>query len=351
MIPVIIPAYEPDKRLIDLLNTLNENSIAPIIIVNDGSGKQYDDIFDEAEILIKKNNGVLLVHEENRGKGRALKTAFEYVLDSYKAVVGVVTADSDGQHTVSCIQSVIDKLEENPTNLILGTRDFRGEGIPWKSRFGNALTEKVFSYVSGLHISDTQTGLRGIPCSFMKELLSVPGERFEFETQMLLESYGRYPIKEVSIQTIYDSEENHQTHFRPVLDSIKIYRIFGKKFLKYIFSSLSSCIIDLILFTVFCLLLKSKTASYVIFATVFARVISAVYNYIINYKMVFNSNSSVCFSSLKYVFLAIIQMSLSAALVFCGVILIPVVPEVVIKTIVDTCLFFVSYKIQQKFVF
>lgn len=351
MIPVIIPAYEPDKRLINLLDALDESGVFPVIIVNDGSGEQYNDIFIEAERIVNKNDGVLLVHEQNRGKGRALKTAFQYVLDVYGTVTGVVTADSDGQHSVSCIKSIIDELENNPTKLILGIRDFSGDGIPWKSRFGNALTEKVFAYVSGLHVSDTQTGLRGIPCSFMKELLTVPGERFEFETQMLLESSGRYPIKEVSIETIYDSEEEHQTHFHPIVDSIKIYRIFGKRFLRYIFSSLSSSIIDLLLFTLFCMLLKSESASYVIFATVFARIISAVYNYFINYKLVFNSRKSICFSSIKYVVLAIVQMSLSAILVSGGVAFIPIVPEVVIKTIVDTCLFFISYKIQQKLVF
>ena len=167
LVPIIIPSYEPDDRLISLLLKLDELNMGPVILVNDGSGKQYDEIFFEAENIIKRQAGVCLIHEVNRGKGRALKTAFKYVLDNFGSLCGVVTADSDGQHTPECIQKVKEKLLKNPNNLVLGVRNFSGEDIPWKSRFGNTLTEKVFAYVAGAHVSDTQTGLRGIPKQFM----------------------------------------------------------------------------------------------------------------------------------------------------------------------------------------
>lgn len=351
MIPIIIPAYEPDERLISLLENLTENSLHPIIVVNDGSGKQYSELFDQTERLLKQGKGCLLVHEVNRGKGRALKTAFEYVRSTFPDAIGVVTADSDGQHTVACIKKIITALTENPKELILGVRDFSGEGIPWKSRFGNNLTEKVFAYVAGVHVSDTQTGLRGIPFSFMEQLLDVPGERFEFEMQMLMESAGKYPIREIKIETIYDSEENHQTHFNPVMDSIKIYRILGKKFLRYIFASGSSSVIDVALFMLFCHLLRNVTVSYAAAATVFARIISAVYNYCMNYKVVFKSREKVSASGMKYVLLAVIQMAMSAFLVTLGIKYLAFIPEVLVKIIVDTVLFFVSYHIQQRYVF
>ncbi len=351
MIPIIIPAYEPDQRLISLLEDLNENNIHPIIVVNDGSGGQYHELFEQAKILAEQSGGSLLVHEVNRGKGRALKTAFDYVRSTYPDAIGVVTADSDGQHTVACMKKILTALTENPKELILGVRDFSGEGIPWKSRFGNTLTEKVFAYVAGVHVSDTQTGLRGIPLSFMEQLLHVKGERFEFEMQMLLESAGKYPIREVKIQTIYDSEENHQTHFNPVTDSIKIYRILGKKFIKYIFASGSSSVIDVALFTLFCHFLRDITVSYAAVATVLARIISAVYNYCMNYKVVFKSGERVSSSGLKYGLLAIIQMSMSALFVTLGIRYLRFMPEVLVKIVVDTVLFFVSYHIQQRYVF
>ena len=335
-----------------MLNNLDNQNIEPVIIVNDGSSKQYEHIFEEAERLIQKAGGKILVHEVNKGKGRALKTAFDYVLAHYPDAVGGVTADSDGQHTPKNINEVIQVLIQNEDKLVLGVRKFDGAGIPWKSRFGNSVTEKVFKYVSGVHVTDTQTGLRGIPRQFMRELLDVKGERFEFEMRMLLESAGRYDILEIPIETIYDSEENHQTHFHPIKDSIKIYRILGGKFFKYILSSRSSCILDLALFALLCHLLKTSFPDvYIAIATALARVISAIYNYIINYKVVFKSSESVGKSGGKYFLLAVIQMSLSAGLVTLLVKCFSIVPEIVFKIIVDTCLFFISYHIQQKYIF
>ena len=229
-------------------------------------------------------------------------------------------------------------------------RTFEGNDIPWKSRFGNVLTIRVLQYVSGLKISDTQTGLRGIPISFMGELIDVPGERFEFETRMLLQSCGKYDITEVSIKTVYDSKENHQTHFRPIIDSIKIYRILGFQFIKFIFASLSSSILDLVLFAVFCRLLGHHRW-YIAASTVAARVLSAAYNYVVNYRVVFRSNETLSRSAGKYIVLAICQMAASAVLVTLFVSLLPAVPEVIVKMVIDTGLFFISYHLQQKYIF
>lgn len=348
---IVIPAYEPDERLLLLLTNIQENNVGFVILVNDGSGSEYTGIFNKAADILK-DGGVLLVHEVNRGKGRALKTAFSYVLNNYTDAVGVVTADSDGQHTVEAIKRIKAVFTEKPESLVLGVRDFSGKGIPWKSRFGNNLTEKVFQYLSGIHVSDTQTGLRGIPKSFMQQLLAVKGERFEFEMRMLLECAGRYSVTEVPIETIYDSEENHQTHFNPVMDSIRIYRILGEKFIRYVFASFSSSIIDVVMFTVLCILLKSHFPYiYIVLATVLARIISATYNYIMNYKLVFQSKEPVKTAGVKYAVLAVVQMSLSAILVTLIVNVFLFVPEFVIKVAVDIVLFFISYYVQQRYIF
>ena len=177
--------------------------MAPVIIVNDGSGPEYDEIFAKAAAIIEPHGGKYISYRSNRGKGRALKTAFEYIRDNMPDVIGCVTADSDGQHTPACIASIIGALIANPDSLILGVRKFDGEDVPWKSRVGNNITIKVFSYVSGVKVSDTQTGLRGIPLDFMTDLIDCKGERFEFETQMLLECAGRLKIHEVPIKTVY----------------------------------------------------------------------------------------------------------------------------------------------------
>ena len=352
LIPIVIPSYEPDERLIMLLHDLDEKEMGPVIIVNDGSSEKYDSIFKEAESIISKRGGRFISYRPNRGKGRALKTAFSYITENMPDALGCVTADSDGQHTPDCINRIKDTLTANPNNLILGVRKFEKKDIPWKSWFGNTVTIGVFSYVAGMRVSDTQSGLRGIPFKFMKELIDCKGERFEYEMQMLLECAGRYDLTEVPIATIYESKENHQTHFKPVRDSLRIYKILGKKFVKFLFASLSSFVIDILLFHLFVFLFKDAfTALYITMATVGARVISAVYNYLINYKFVFKSRASKSVSLAKYALLAIVQMLLSAGLVSLIVFLIPGAWETLVKVIVDTVLFLLSYSIQQRFVF
>lgn len=351
VVPVVIPAYEPDGRLVKLIEELVGLYHDPIVVINDGSGLEYQGIFDTIQPIIKQHGGTIIEHDGNKGKGRALKTAFAYIITQYPEAIGCVTADSDGQHSPQCIMKVAEMLKNMPNSLILGVRNFSAQNIPWKSRMGNQITEKVFAYIAGVHVTDTQTGLRGIPFDFMQKLLDVQGERFEFEIQMLLESTGRYSIVETEIETIYDSVENHQTHFNSVVDSAKIYSVLGKRFGKYIFSSFSSSIIDFVIFGIMCSMLRHDIDSYIAVSTVAARCISSIYNYLLNYKFVFISHTDVKLSGIKYFALVIIQMILSALLVTGAAVIMPVVPEVALKMIVDTFLFFVSYKIQQRYVF
>ena len=200
-IPIIIPSFEPDEKLLKLLQQLRDAGIVNIIVVDDGSGMQYTHFFDEAE---NKYGCQVLHHAVNQGKGRALKTAFDYCLRQLPNMTGVITADSDGQHTPECILDCVDALLEHTDSLILGCRCFEQEDVPVRSEFGNKCTRIVMKYLAGISISDTQTGLRGISTEFMKQLLFVKGERFEFETNMLLEAKNRKILFfEVPIKTIY----------------------------------------------------------------------------------------------------------------------------------------------------
>ena len=70
---VLIPSYEPDDRLVKLINDLSKTNYK-IIVVNDGSSNKYDEIFNKI-----KNKCVLLGYKENHGKGYALKTGFKYI--------------------------------------------------------------------------------------------------------------------------------------------------------------------------------------------------------------------------------------------------------------------------------
>lgn len=345
-VPIIIPSYEPDEKLPGLLKKLKETGFQNIVLVDDGSGEGYAGFFKEAE---EKYDCRVLHHAVNQGKGRALKTAFNYCLREFGELPGVITADSDGQHSPECILACAEALLAHPGALILGCRCFEEEEVPARSEFGNKCTRVVMRYLTGISVSDTQTGLRGIPAAFMEQLLMVKGERFEFETNMLLETKaGRIPIVEVPIRTIY-IEENKTSHFNPVRDSLKIYMIFGK----FLFSSLSSSVVDLALFSLFCSLMKGMqwgSVSYITAATVSARILSALYNYLMNLKVVFQNENPVKSSLPRYILLAAVQMSLSAFLVnglyplFGGA-------EVLVKMPVDVLLFFLSFLIQREFVY
>lgn len=345
-VPILIPAYEPDQRLITLMASLKDYPYGPVIIVNDGSGKSYDSIFTAAG---RYDHVIVLKHKQNKGKGAGIKTGLTYISEHLKEAIGCVTADSDGQHLAADIEKVAAALIAHPDHLILGVRDFHLPGIPSKSRFGNVLTCKTFHLVTGKAIKDTQTGLRGIPRSFFKSCLNIKENRFEYEMRMLL-CKDCPDFYEVPIHTIYESETHHQTHFNPVKDSIRIYRILLGQFVRYTLSSLSSSLIDIALFALFSYILKGQRFS-IAEATVLARICSAIYNFMINKKVVYQSEASYRSSSLRYLILAIAQMLCSATLTSLGAYIFTFIPTVIIKVIVDTCLFFISYRIQKKYIF
>lgn len=347
-VALIIPAYEPDDRMDELLANLRRDFHGHIVIVNDGSGREYDKYYDKA----KEYDCEVIYHYANMGKGRALKNAFNYCLNSYPDIVGCVTADSDGQHLPVDIYKVMQELCEHQDNLILGCRDFSKEDVPFRSKLGNGFMHAACRFMCGINTSDTQTGLRGIPAKLMEILLNTSGERFDFETRMLLEAKDKYPLREVMINTVYDSKENHQSHYNTFRDSMRIGKILAGVFIKYLFSSLSSTVVDLLLFSMLWPIFKPITGMYyIVIATVLARVVSAIYNYTINYRLVFSSKESVGKSATKYFMLAVIQMGLSALLTTIGVNLITILPETAIKAIVDVCLFFISFFVQRTVVF
>ena len=338
---LIIPAYEPDDKLVRLCSELKEKNITDVLVINDGSSSDHDQFFQAVEDL----GYPVFRHAVNLGKGRALKDGFNVALNMWPDAIGCVTADSDGQHAVRDILRCMEALRNDPESLILGCRNFNETNVPWKSEMGNKITRFIYKYLIGESITDTQTGLRAIPTSFMKHLMSVAGERYEFETNMLIEcKTENVRIHEITIDTIY-LENNKSSHFNPLRDSIRIYRIFGK----FLFSSLSSSVVDLVLFALFCRIFK-RLSFYIILSTVLARIISAVYNYMVNYKLVFKSKSSHASSGVRYFMLAVVQMLLSAFLVD-KMFSVLGGSEVLCKIVVDVILFIISFYIQREFVY
>lgn len=217
---VVLPSYKPDEKLLAVLNGLNKKGVSDIIIVNDGSGSDFDALFQAAETY---PNVTVLTHPENRGKGCALKTAFSYCMENRPSCTGVITVDGDNQHHPDDILACCLKLSENPGLVVLGARSFASDKVPFRSRLGNVITRGVFRLACGIRITDTQTGLRAIPAQYLPLMIETAGERYEYETNMLLEmkTHG-VPFTEVTIRTIY-LNDNDSSHFNPLKDSIKIY--------------------------------------------------------------------------------------------------------------------------------
>ncbi len=336
-VPVVIPAYEPDRSFVCFCKELTEVGYA-LVVVDDGSGAQYREIFDS----IRAQNILVLEHEKNMGKGRALKAAFSYILQEFPEIIGAATADSDGQHTVFDIGKCIAAFAEHPNDLILGCRTFDGAGVPWKSRLGNELTKKAFRFLCGINLSDTQTGLRVIPGDFMRELLDTPGERFEFETNMLLKCKNSRNIREVEICTIYDSKTEHKTHFRPLHDSVRIYRTI----LLYAAVSFLCAFLDFALFH----FLAQRTSN-VWFITYLGRALSATANFVLNRKLVFRHKNAALPAFLKYAVLALVSGTASALLQKVINACLGKGLNLAVKAIVEAGLFFFNYVIQKRMVF
>ena len=337
---VIIPSLNPDKRLEDVVNGLIEKGFTDIILVDDGSAPENKEYFPQNEYVTK------LVHEVNRGKGAALKTAIEYVLNSRPDCIGVVTCDGDGQHTAEDTLRVAEEMKSTD-NFILGVRDFSLDNVPTRSRVGNRLSSFALYLCAGSYISDTQTGLRGIPKKLLEKMLKVSGERFEYETNVLLElrSMGA-EYREVKIETVY-LDENKSSHFRPFHDTVRILALM----LKYIASSCASFITDIVVFS----LLHSLAGLGILVSTVIARVVSSVLNFTLNKKLVFKSDTPLFITLVKYYALALPTMLISAFGTGILSVLLQV-PEssfiiTLIKIVVDTLLFIVNFNVQKKWIF
>lgn len=342
---IIIPSLDPDNKFLHLLKDLKHSGFKHIFVINDGSDDSYNEYYQKA---ISEYGCVLLTHQVNWGKGRALKTAFNHILTEYPEIKSVVTVDSDGQHRIEDIEKCYQASIENDEALIMGCRDFSKEtsDIPFRSRFGNVMTCKVLKMFCGITLSDTQTGLRGISRSLMRKFLTVNGERFEYEMNMILETKELgITIVEVPIQTIY-IEDNETSHFNPLKDSLRIYSLFAK----FIFSSICSFLIDIILFAIFVRLLTGASEHYILFSAYLARAISSLFNYQMNKTQVFKADGNNRSTLIKYVLLCIVQILISS---FATEWLFDLLSFNVtgIKIIVDVLLFFISFQIQRNWVF
>ena len=354
-VSVVLPSLDPDEKLTAVIDGLLEYGFTDIILVNDGSRKENLHYFEDAAAQHPEIH--LLHHEVNKGKGVALKTAFSWFLENRPDSLGVVTVDGDNQHHPADTRTCAERMMES-RKLILGVRDFSQPDVPARSRSGNRITSLVFKIFVGMTISDTQTGLRAIPAQDVRTLLTVYGDRFEYETNMLLamKEYG-IAFEEVKIRTVY-IEENKSSHFRAVRDSWRIYKLILAHFFRYSLSSIVSALLDTGLFALLSALLHPVFSGVLLDAvpTVCARAASSLCNFFLNKKLVFNSKVSTKKALLRYYMIAIPNMLLQAGLTsaLCALLQIPADAtglRTLIYVVVMCVLFVATFVLQQRWVF
>ncbi len=333
---VLIPAYKPSAGLIELLEKLSANPW-PIIVVDDGSGPEFRSVFDRAAQFPAVR---LLRHAVNLGKGAALKTAFNHVLCTYPNLAGVVTADADGQHDPDDIARVAGSLLANPDSLVLGSRRF-GEDVPLRSRFGNIATRSVMHALLGRKITDTQTGLRGIPATLLPRLLRMESTGYEFELEMLIAAHHlSIPIVEEPIRTIYEAG-NKSSHFNPIIDSMKIYFVL----LRFGSVSAMTALLDNLIF----IIVFHRTGN-VLGSQIVGRFFAVIFNYTMVRTSVFYTKEQHTKVLPKYLGLVVA----SGAASYGGIRLLSSqlgVNPIAAKILVETLLFFVNFAVQRLFIF
>lgn len=352
---VLIPAYQPPEKFLEYAAVLRAAGIRDILVVDDGSGKQCASVFDRLRQL---EGCEVIGYPVNRGKGGAMKYGFAHIRSTRPQCQVVVTADCDGQHTAQDVLRVAQDAAEHPGQLVLGVRDFTkaadGTPVPLRSRLGNGCSTLVFWLLFHFWLPDTQTGLRGFSASLLEAFEQVQGSRYEYETEVLTFCMREHiPLRTLPITTVYENQ-NEGSHFHPLRDSARIMAVMLRDLGRFLLSSLSSAVVDVLLawFLMDALrpLLPGENFVRIAAATVGARLVSMLVNYTLNRKLVFRRQKQSRTSFVRYLLLCAAIMLLSSGFVFLTARYL-LWNEKAAKLVGDCLLFLLGYQIQRVWVF
>lgn len=344
---VVIPAYEPDEDFVSYAEELI-CAVDDLVVVDDGSGKDYDRVFDKISALPKTT---VIRYPGNKGKGFALKTAFSHCAENFDDDDIIVTADCDGQHKIKDVYKIYEATKKHKDKMVLGSRDFTGKNVPKRSRAGNKQMRILLRLFYGIKIYDSQTGLRGHSIAFTKKLLKVRGKKFEYETNTLIYCKRRHlPVIEIFIDTVYpENEKDHKTHFRAFKDSMRVVGIIIANMYTYLTSSAMSAVIDLGLFYFLAyVVLPEKTAINSLLITVAPRVVSSIFNFVFNYRHVFYGMSKKSFFRYYVLWFSRLAASYGVLYLFGNLL---GLNFMAIKIISEALFLILTYKIQMDWVF
>lgn len=340
---VIIPALDPDETLEAIVKDLCSRGF-DVVVVDDGSTKTDPMLW--RRVGEGKCDGACVIHHvRNLGKGAALRTGMRCVMHDLPDARCIVTMDADGQHLVDDLDRLVSVSMAHPSALILGTRSFSGD-VPVASGLGARVSRLALRLVSGVLVSDTQTGLRAFGRDLLPLFLQVDGNRYEYETNVLMSCADNgIDIIEEPITTVYLDRANSCSHFRKVGDSLRIAGALAR----YSLSSLACFTIDYALYALLLAVLPG-TAQSIAVAAAAARVVSASANYSINRSLVFHSRRRNSRALPEYALLAVVVLLTDCALTLALVSLTPLGP-LPARIVSEAVLFLLSFTVQRTMIF
>nr|MDO8044358.1 glycosyltransferase family 2 protein [Candidatus Baldrarchaeota archaeon] len=214
----VIPAFNEEKYIYDVAKIAKE-FVDVVVVVDDGS---IDKTFSRAI----DSGAVVLRHEENMGKGAALRTGFKYALEHGADIV--VTLDGDMQHDPLEIPKFLEKIREEGVDIVVGSRFLeKVKGMPIQRRLSNFITTKVLNKVFKVPVTDSQSGFRAFKRKVL-EKITFKDNRYGAETEILIEAKRKgFNIVEVPISVKY---ENQKSKIRPIRETFSWIWLIIKKY-------------------------------------------------------------------------------------------------------------------------
>lgn len=192
---IVLPAYNEAKIIQDTLREIQSVGYKNIIVVDDGS---RDETYERAKEI---PGTIALKHKLNRGKGAATKTGIEAAKLLDAGII--VTMDSDGQHNPADIARLIEPIQKNHCDVVLGTRLKNPAGMPWYKICANHIGNAITWYFYGLWVSDSQSGFRAYS-RHASELINTKTDRYEYDSEVIREIYiYKLKYREVPIEVRY----------------------------------------------------------------------------------------------------------------------------------------------------
>ena len=206
---ILIPSYNSNKQLDQLIKKIKDKLNNQIIVVDDGSPNP---------IKINYNDISLIQNEDNMGKGLSLQRGFQFA--KQKGFKNVITMDSDLQHNPDELSLFLDVQED--VDFVLGFRE-RDASMPISRKFSNWITSKIISSLTKITIKDSQCGYRRYSLSAI-ENFDYTETGFQFESEILIKAINEKSIVEqVKVSTIYD--KNNKSYIKHFSDTIKFIRL------------------------------------------------------------------------------------------------------------------------------